>query len=296
MIYTLTLNPCLDYVLCCDSLIQGETNRSFSEEIFPGGKGINVSYILKQLGKESVALGFIGGFTGSELEKLVAEKGIICDFINVKNGNTRINIKLKTSEITEVNASGFSLDDSDMQELYGKLNKLCSGDTLIIGGSAPKGAPDSIYEDICSYIDGKGIRLIIDTSGEKLKKCLKYRPFLIKPNKEELSQTLGKVISSQDDLLCCAKELKALGAVNVLISLGSDGACLLDEYGKYHTCSAHKIKPVNTVGAGDSMVAGFLAGSDLGYEYALKLANACGGATASCQGLADIGKIKELLG
>ena len=293
MIYTLTLNPCLDYVMDCEKVLYGETNRSMSESITFGGKGINVSVVLKELGVPSTALGLVGGFTGDELEKQIREMGIVSDFVHVCGGNTRINVKLRGKDITEINASGFSVTDDDLQKLYDKLQGLSHEDTLVIGGSAPKGSPDSIYEHICSLVSQKGTRLVVDTTGQKLLNCLKYSPFLIKPNKAELSELAGEQISSDNDVINGAKKLQNMGAVNVLVSMGSEGALLLDEDGFVHKETAHKITAVNTVGAGDSMVAGFLAGINDGYDNALKLGNACGAATAQSPCLAKYSDIKK---
>jgi len=295
MIYTLTLNPCLDYVMDCEKVFFGETNRSMTESITFGGKGINVSCVLKELGVPSTALGFIGGFTGDELEKQVKNLGLETDFVHVRNGNTRINVKVRGKDITEINASGFSVSDDDLQKLYNKLQKLTQDDTLVIGGSAPKGSPDGIYEDICSLVAKSGTRLVVDTTGQKLLNCLKYKPFLIKPNKAELCELLDCPVNSDDDVINAARQLKSMGAVNVLVSMGGDGALLLDENGNVQKIPAHKITPVNTVGAGDSMVAGFLAGAKEGYEYALKLGNACGAATAMRSGLANRKDIQKLM-
>ena len=280
MIYTLTLNPCLDYVMGCENVVFGETNRSGSESISFGGKGINVSFVLKELGITSKALGFIGGFTGDELEKRVLEKGIDVCFIKVSNGNTRINVKIKGKDITEINASGFTVDSNDLEKLYGVLHEVKDGDTVVMGGSAPNGSPDNIYGEICKRLSGKEVRLVIDTTGKKLLNCLKYKPFLIKPNKSELEELFSAAIDTQDSLLQYMKQLQSMGAQNVLVSMGKDGASLLDFDGNYYHTNAHKITAVNTVGAGDSMVAGFLSGIDKGSEYALKKGNACGAATA----------------
>lgn len=295
MIYTLTLNPCLDYVMECDTVLQGETNRSKSERITFGGKGINVSYVLKELGIPSTALGFVGGFTGNELEKQVRNLGLETDFVHVHGGNTRINVKVRGKDITEINASGFELTSEDLQKLYDKLQGLTKDDTLVMGGSAAKGSPDCIYEDICRLVSKKGVRLVVDTTGQKLLNCLKYKPFLIKPNKAELCELLDCPVNSDDDVINAARQLKSMGAVNVLVSMGGDGALLLDENGNVQKITAHKITPVNTVGAGDSMVAGFLAGAKEGYEYALKLGNACGAATAMRSGLANRKDIQKLM-
>lgn len=295
MIYTLTLNPCLDYVMECDTVLQGETNRSKTESISFGGKGINVSFVLKELGIPSVALGFIGGFTGRELENRVKEKGIETDFVNVENATTRINVKIKGQEITEINAAGFSVCEKDLQNLYSKLSFVSAGDTVVMGGSAPKGAPDSIYEDISRNLSTKGVRIVIDTTGKKLINCLKYNPFLIKPNKAELEELIDTSLDTQQKIADAAKSLQKMGACNVLVSMGKDGALLVDSEEKVYVVKAHKITPVNTVGAGDSMVAGFLCGYKKGFQYALDLGNACGAATSQCPGLANRAHIEKFI-
>ena len=294
MIYTLTLNPSLDYLLDTPDFAFGKTNRSIDESLHFGGKGINVSYILRQLGKESVCLGFVAGFTGNELLRMLEEQGLCHDFIKVKDGNTRINVKIKSSHITEINAKGIEPKECDIKKLFEKLDKVTVGDTLVLAGSTPQGL-DNIYAEICKYLADKNVRLVVDTSGQKLLDCLKYKPFLIKPNKDELSEIVGKTLETDEEIITAAKKLKAMGAVNVLVSMGGDGALLVDEMGVVHRAKPIKITPVNTVGAGDSMVAGFLSGIDMGYEYALKLGNACGAASAASTVLADKELIESLL-
>lgn len=294
MIYTLTLNPSLDYLLDTPDLKMGETNRSTSESLHFGGKGINVSYVLKQLGKDSVCFGFTAGFTGKELEKKLCEEGMKHDFVFVENGNTRINVKLRSKEITEVNATGPVICKGNVDELFEKLCNLSENDTLILAGSTPKGLED-VYVRIIERLSGKGVRFVVDTSGKKLLECLKFKPFLIKPNKAELEEIEAANLETDEDIVASAKKLKKLGAVNVLVSLGENGAILLDENWNVHKVNPIKIIPVNTVGAGDSMVAGFLAGCEKGYEYAIKLANACGAATAMSTVLADRETIDKLM-
>lgn len=294
MIYTLTLNPSLDYLLDTPDFAVGKTNRSVSDSLHFGGKGINVSYILKQFGIDSVCLGFTAGFTGSELECMLDKEELKTDFVKVEKGNTRINVKIKGEEITEVNAGGPEIHDDDIAKLFEKLDMLCDGDTLVLAGSTPKGY-DDIYERICNHLSHKNIRLVVDTSGKKLLDCLKHSPFLIKPNADELSEISGETLATDDNIVSAAKNLQNQGAVNVIVSMGKDGAILVDENGCVYRASPIKITPVSTVGAGDSMVAGFLAGVDKGYEYALKLGNACGAATASVEVLADREKIEAMM-
>ncbi len=294
MIYTLTLNPSLDYLLDTPDLKLGSTNRSTSESLHFGGKGINVSYVLKQLGVESVCLGFIAGFTGVELENCLKSAGLKTDFIRLQNGNTRINVKIKDKDITEVNAKGPEISDEDMEKLFTKLEKLTDGDTLILAGSVPKGF-DGIYSIIMQRLSQKSIRFVVDTTGESLVSCLKFEPFLIKPNLSELCEITCSKLATTEEIEKAAKELQSQGAVNVLVSIGDKGAILLDEKGKVHIAEPIKIVPVNTVGAGDSMVAGFIAGVGNGYDYALKLGNVCGAASAMSEILADKEIIDKLL-
>ena len=294
MIYTLTLNPSLDYLLDTPDFTVGKTNRSIYESLHFGGKGINVSYVLNQLGIPSTCLGFVSGFTGKELEKMLDNEGLCHDFVNVEKGNTRINVKIKSSNITEVNAQGPEISLQDVEKLYEKLAALTKGDILVLAGSTPKGH-DGIYGNIMEHLADKDVRFVVDTSGQKLVNCLKYKPFLIKPNKDELSEIVGGLLENDQAIVAAARKLKEMGAVNVLVSLGGDGALLVDENDVVHRAYAHKITPVSTVGAGDSMVAGFFAGVDKGYDYAFMLGNACGAATASVEILADREKIESMM-
>ncbi len=294
MIYTLTLNPSLDYLLDTPAFEIGKTNRSNGESLHFGGKGINVSYVLKQLGINSTCLGFTAGFTGEELKAKLNSHGLIHDFVTAEKGETRINVKIKSGDITEINANGPKLSENDINELFSKLDVISDGDTLVLAGSTPKGR-DNIYNEIMENLSSKDVRFVVDTSGQKLLDALKFKPFLIKPNLDELSEIVGKQLSCQKDIVDSAKHLQNLGAVNVLVSMGKDGALLLDENGQTHVASPIKITPVSTVGAGDSMVAGFLAGLEKGYDYALMLGNVCGAATAMSEILADSETIKSLM-
>lgn len=295
MIYTVTFNPAVDYVVHLNAFTPGETNRSVSEEVYFGGKGINVSIILAQLGMESTALGFVAGFTGEALEKALVAGGTRTDFIRLPEGMTRINVKMKGDCETEINASGPRIDAASLEKLFAKLEVLQAGDTLVLAGSVPGSLPADIYEQILKKLSGRGIRFVVDATGKLLLNVLKYRPFLIKPNRAELEEICGRKLDTQEKLVEGASELKAMGAQNVLISLGKDGALLLDEHGKVHTHEVLGGKPVNTVGAGDSMVAGFIAGCEKGYEYALLMGVAAGGATACAKGLATREEIFALL-
>ncbi len=296
MIYTVTFNPAVDYVVKTGDMELGAVNRSNSEEIYFGGKGINVSFVLKELGIDSKALGFIAGFTGDAIKKGVEEKGIDSDFVQLENGFSRINIKIKSGEETELNGQGPHIDDKAIKELFNKLDNLKDGDTIVLAGSIPNTLPSDIYEQILQHISGKNIKAVVDATGELLLKVLKYKPFLIKPNNHELGEMFGVKLNSMEEITEYADKLQAMGAQNVLISMAGDGAILIDEYGKRHVCGVCKGTVRNSVGAGDSMVAGFIAGIQEGdYEYALKLGTATGGATAFSDGLAEKKEIFELL-
>lgn len=299
MIYTLTLNPAIDYRMDIGEIEYGATNRATCEHISFGGKGINVSKVLKNLGIESTALGFCAGFTGAALMSHLDEFGIRHDFVELCGQNTRINIKLsdKENRETEINASGPAVSQAEKNKLFEKLEKyVCVDDTLILSGSVPKGLDSGIYAEIMQIFSGRNVRFVVDATGDLLKKTLEHKPFLIKPNISELCALLGRSLSSQEEIVKAAKELKGLGAQNVLVSMGAGGALLVDKKGKIHTACAHKGTPVNTVGSGDSMVAGFVAGSTVSEEYAFALGNACGGATAFSCGLATRDAIERLLG
>ena len=299
MIYTLTLNPALDYVMRLPSLTEGATNRAVSTNLQFGGKGVNVSLVLSELGVENTALGFAAGFTGAALTAYLTDRGIRADFIPLPEGLTRINVKLKTPEgahpETEINASGPAIPADCMDALYRKLDALTEGDTLVLAGSIPSSLPKDTYRAVMERLAGRGVRFVVDAEGALLTETLPFHPFLIKPNRAELEGIMGRELPTDTDLEEAAAELQKRGAVNVLVSLGGDGALLLDANGEYHRAKALPVVPVNTVGAGDSAVAGFLAGVGRGYGYALKLAMACGGATAASEGTATEDRIQALL-
>jgi len=296
MIYTVTFNPAVDYVMHIDELRAGATNRSAGEEIYFGGKGINVSAVLNELGIKSRALGFTAGFTGAAIEQGLRDMGIDSDFIRLEKGCSRINVKLKSGDETEINGQGPDIDSASVDRLFEKLDKLTAGDTVVLAGSVPKTLPADIYERILGMLDGRGVRAAVDASGKLLLNVLKYRPFLIKPNRDELAELFGADISGIDDVERYAEKLKEMGAVNVLVSMAGDGALLVDADGVTHRCGVFRGTVRNSVGAGDSMVAGFLAGCESGdYEYALKLGTAAGGAAAFSDGLPERALIDELM-
>ena len=296
MVYTVTFNPAVDYIVHTKELRAGATNRSDSEEIYFGGKGINVSIVLSELGVKSKALGFVAGFTGAAIERGVSEKGIDADFVHLSGGFSRINVKIKSDEETELNGQGPKIPDEAVQQLFAKLDELQDGDTLVLAGSIPSSLPSDIYERILARLSGRKIRAVVDATKDLLVKVLKYQPFLIKPNNFELGEIFGVELHTTDEIVKYAEKLHEMGARNVLVSMAGDGAVLLDETGKTHVCGVCRGTVKNSVGAGDSMVAGFIAGCEkAGYEYALKLGTAAGGATAFSEGLATKEKINELL-
>lgn len=297
MIYTVTLNPAIDYVIHVDKLKPNSIMRGDGEQIFFGGKGINVSVILKELGTQSIAMGYVAGFTGMALEQGLANMGIKSDFIHLQNGFTRINVKIRSEKETDINCNGPDIAEGEFNKLTDKLFKLESGDTLVMAGSIPKSMPNDVYERIMSGLADKNVRFVVDATGELLLNSLKYKPFLIKPNSDELSEIFGDKIKSMTDIEKYAEKLQEMGAVNVLVSLGHDGAFLIDENKQRHFMKPYDGDVVNTVGSGDSMVAGFIAGYEKtgNYGYALKLGTASGSATAFCEGLSNIKIINELM-
>ena len=297
MIYTVTFNPAIDYVVRMSrDLAPGMTNRSDSEECYFGGKGINVSTILKNLGLDNTALGFVAGFTGEAIEQSVKDRGIKADFIKLPDGISRINVKIKGSEETEVNAQGPSIPADCLDQLFERIRQLKDGDILILAGSIPNSLPSDVYERILEIIKDKKIETVVDATKDLLKNVLKYHPFLIKPNNHELGEMFDTVISSEDDIVFYAKKLQKMGARNVLISMAGDGALLITEKGELFRAGVPKGTVRNSVGAGDSMVAGFVAGfiQTGQYEEALKMGTAAGSATAFSDDLATGEAIKKL--
>ena len=297
MIYTVTFNPAIDYVVHFPHLRPGEINRNEAEEFQFGGKGINVSNVLRTLGFDTVALGFVAGFIGEGFEKGLTEMGLKNDLIHVKEGMTRINVKVKAAEETEINGIGPVITEDDMKTLYEKLDRIGPQDLLVLSGSIPKCLPGDTYERIMARLEGRGIPIAVDATRDLLVNVLKYHPFLIKPNNHELGEIFGRVLHTDEEIVDCAKKLQEMGGRNILVSMAGAGALLLDEVGGVHRIGCPKGKVLNSVGAGDSMVAGFLAGwlGKQDYDYALKLGTATGSATAFSIGLAEKPLIDRLL-
>lgn len=295
MIHTVTFNPSLDYIMHVDNFAAGSTNRSKSEEIYPGGKGFNVSTILHRLHFPTTALGFIAGFTGEEIKKQLLKRGFNLDLCQLDTGISRINIKMKSNQETEINGSGPAIPQAKLDELFDKLSQLKKGDILVLAGSIPSSLPSDIYEKIIKLCH-QDVAIIVDATNELLKNVLPYHPFLIKPNRDELEELFQTTIKSFDEIITYAKLLQKQGAKNVLVSLGSDGAILVAANNRNYYCPSAKGQLINSVGSGDSMVAGFIAGylTNHDYAYALKLGSACGGATAFSQDLASEKLIHEI--
>lgn len=292
MIYTATFNPALDYTMEVTRLTPGKVNRAQKTHITPGGKGINVSIVLKNLGMENKILGFIGGFTGNAIEESLKKLGHKTDFVHLKNGMTRINVKVLDSETTDINAEGPEISNSDLNSFYEKLNGMKKGDTLIISGAVPPTMPDYTYALVLEKLVSKGVRTVVDASGQLLLRTLVFKPFLIKPNIDELEELFSVHIDTKSEVIKYALELKKMGAENVLVSLGPAGAILAADDGRIYECAAPSGSPMSTVGAGDSMIAGFFYGlaeyadSEEEYAYALKMAVAAGSATVFSNDLA----------
>lgn len=303
MIYTVTVNPSLDHIVFVSDLEIGQINKMNKEVLDIGGRGINVSVVLSELDVKSKALGFVAGFTGYEIERQLGERGIETDFVWLDKGLSRVNIKLKnytqgTVTETEINSDGPEVSDEAIKHLFEKLNAIEDGDVLVLAGGVGQNMPRDIYEHILEYVSGKNIKVVVDASGDLLTSTLKFKPFLIKPNLDELGAVFGEKPASKVEAIAYGQQLRDMGAQNVLISLAGDGAILLDENGKTLFCDACKGKVRNSVGAGDSMLAGFLSASldnDTDFEYALMLGTAAGGATAFSDGLAKKSAILDLM-
>lgn len=296
MIYTVTFNPSLDYIVSVNNFQMGMTNRTDSELLLPGGKGINVSIVLKNLGVENTALGFIAGFTGEEIRREVEEIGVRANFIQVEKGVSRINVKLKSIDGTEINGQGPDISEEKVEELLKKLEALKDGDILVLAGSIPASIPDDIYKNIMKRLAGKGIMIVVDATKDLLLNVLEYHPFLIKPNNHELGEIFKTELKTREDVIPYAKKLQEMGARNVLVSMAGEGAVLIAEDGSEYTASAPKGKLVNGVGAGDSMVAGFLAGwmEKKNYVHAFHMGIAAGSASAFSEYLAKREEIEAV--
>ena len=289
MIYTVTLNPSLDYVMKVPPLALGNVNRASEETVFPGGKGINVSIMLSHLGVENRALGFLAGFTGRKIQRCLRERGCEEEFLFLENGFSRINVKLQSEEETEINGNGPDISSADLSLLMEKLQALTAGDILVLSGSVPRSVPKTVYQDMMTALLGRGVKTVVDAADALLLDVLPCRPFLIKPNHHELSALFGEKIETRADALRYAKKLQEMGASNVLVSMAGEGAVLVAEDGKCYECDAPKGKVIHSVGAGDSMVAGFLAGylDGEGLEKALYMGVAAGSASAFSEDLAE---------
>lgn len=297
MIYTLTFNPSLDYIVTVPQFTCGVVNRVSKEILYPGGKGINVSMVLKNLGYESTALGFLAEFTGDKLRSLLEEKGIQAEFINVEKGMTRINVKLRSEQETEINGQGPAIGETDIGQLYKKLDALKDGDILVMAGSIPDVMPQTIYMDIMRHLQSKNLRIVVDATKDLLVNVLQYHPFLIKPNNHELGEIFHVEITDKEEVIEYARKLQEMGARNVLVSMAGDGAVLVADDGSVYQADAPKGKVVNSVGAGDSMVAGFLAGflGEGNYRKAFAMGLCTGSASAFSEELATKDEVLRLL-
>lgn len=297
MIYTITFNPALDYIVSVKRFNRGLTNRTSAELLLPGGKGINVSIVLQNLGIESVALGFIAGFTGEEIKRMLEEQGCKTDFVTVPKGFSRINVKMQNVDGTEINGAGPEIDEESLNRLWAKLDDLQDGDVLVLAGSIPASLPDDIYREIIERISHKEIKVVVDASRGLLANVLPLKPFLVKPNHHELGELFDVELKKASDVIPYARKLQQMGAGNVLVSMAGEGAVLAAQNGETYVCPAPKGKLINAVGAGDSMVAGFLAGfMDTGdYERAFKMGVAAGSASAFSELLATKEQVDNLL-
>lgn len=298
MIYTVTFNPSLDYIVSVKDFRPGMTNRTSSELMLAGGKGINVSIVLGNLGIKSTALGFIAGFTGDEIVRRLHNGGINSEFIKINDGISRINIKLKSIDGTEINGQGPHIDSSHIEQLMNRLRRLESGDVLVLAGSIPAGISDNIYKDIMDMLKDKGVQIVVDATSRLLTNVLEYNPFFIKPNQHELGDIFNLTLNTQEEVIPYALELKKMGAVNVCVSMGGKGAILVADDGNVYKAKAPDGILKNSVGAGDSLVAGFLSGwiEKKDYEYAFRKGVATGSASAFSERLATNGEVNDLIG
>lgn len=298
VIYTVTFNPSLDYIVSVKDFRPGMTNRTSSELMLAGGKGINVSIVLGNLGIKSTALGFIAGFTGDEIVRRLHNGGINSEFIKINDGISRINIKLKSIDGTEINGQGPHIDSSHIEQLMNRLRRLESGDVLVLAGSIPAGISDNIYKDIMDMLKDKGVQIVVDATSSLLTNVLEYNPFFIKPNQHELGDIFNVTLNTQEEVIPYALELKKMGAVNVCVSMGGKGAILVADDGNVYKAKAPDGILKNSVGAGDSLVAGFLSGwiEKKDYEYAFRKGVATGSASAFSERLATNGEVNDLIG
>ena len=298
VIYTVTFNPSLDYIVSVKDFRPGMTNRTSSELMLAGGKGINVSIVLGNLGIKSTALGFIAGFTGDEIVRRLHNGGINSEFIKINDGISRINIKLKSIDGTEINGQGPHIDSSHIEQLMNRLRRLESGDVLVLAGSIPAGISDNIYKDIMYMLKDKGGQIVVDATSRLLTNVLEYNPFFIKPNQHELGDIFNVTLNTQEEVIPYALELKKMGAVNVCVSMGGKGAILVADDGNVYKAKAPDGILKNSVGAGDSLVAGFLSGwiEKKDYEYAFRKGVATGSASAFSERLATNGEVNDLIG
>lgn len=296
MIYTVTFNPALDYILELDKLEIGKIQKSKTELILPGGKGINVSTVLTNLEIDNIALGYKAGFVGAELERLLRNMKVKTDFIDLEEGNSRINVKISGEEETAINTNGPQISENKILELLEKLKTLNENDYLVLSGSIPSSIKDDIYEKICSLVKKQNVKIVVDATKNLLVQALKYNPFLIKPNNEELGEIFGVEIHTKEDAYVYGKKLKEMGAQNVLVSMGKIGAALIDEAGQEYFIKSPEGKRVNTVGSGDSMVAGFIAGflKYNNYNDALRMGVSAGSASALSKYLATKEEVYNL--
>ena len=297
MIYTVTFNPSLDYIVTVKDFKLGMVNRTCEEIMFPGGKGINVSIVLKNLGMESTILGFTAGFTGKEIQRRVTEMGCREELISIPNGLSRINLKLRSNEESEINGMGPVIDGEAIKALYEKLDTLKEGDVLVLAGSIPSSMPETMYSDIMKFLENKGVMIAVDATRDLLVNVLPYHPFVIKPNNHELGEIFNVTLKDKNDVIVYAKKLQEQGARNVLVSMAGDGAVLVAEDGSVYTSEAPKGKVVNSVGAGDSMVAGFVYGylTSKDYKTAFKMGISCGSASAFSENLATKPEVEAIL-
>lgn len=296
MIYTVTFNPSLDYIVSVNDFRPGLTNRTSSELILPGGKGINVSTVLGNLGIENTALGFIAGFTGNEIVRRLGLIGVTTDFIRIDSGDSRINLKLRSIEGTEINGRGPDINADAVRQLMEKLDATDSGDILVLAGSIPSSIPDDIYKKILDRLSGRDIHTVVDATGDLLVNVLFHHPFLVKPNNHELGEIFGVKLRTRDGIVPYAEKLRKMGARNVLVSMAGEGAVLAAENGNVYTAPAPEGTLVNGVGAGDSMVAGFLAGwmEKQDYLHAFRMGLSAGSASAFSEYLASRPEIEAV--